>query len=118
MSQGFAVLTCPVEIFALSQGATTKSVVHLAGSGSLIWQPGGTVDTLTPPTAITTAYSAAKDFDTLTLVWLLVAKQGAGLVVVQETDYPTNMDTVLGGTPTWAVLRRIEGDICYPIAPI
>lgn len=117
MPQGYASLVAPVEIFALTNGGTDHAAVQVVGSGRLTWQPDGTVETPGPGLDIVSAYDGAATFDTTALVWLVVALEGNGAMLVQEVDYPQNMDTVLDSA-TWFVLRRIEGDTLMPIPPL
>ena len=109
MPQGFATLAAPPGIFSLSDGATTTSQVQVLMDGKLIWSD-ASVDLITPGvTKILSAYSGTSPtFDTATLVWLVLAIKGKTPLLMQEADFPTNVETVLAGA-TWALLGRVEG---------
>jgi hypothetical protein len=122
MPQGFCTLTTVPEPFTLSGGGTTTARVTLIAPVTVIWAT-GSPDTWKPAPSFTILPAASYGvvgLDTTVLVWNLVAVQGhTAPVLVHEADYLTpGWDTVLGGTPTWAVLRRIEGVSLSPVPQV
>lgn len=117
------LLTCTIRSvprpFALVNGGTSTTAVRLVAPATITWSD-GTVDpawTPGPFFTVSAAGTGAATVDTTLFAWLIVAVKGRSApVLVEEGQLGTVLDSLLGGTPSWAPLFRIIGTILesYP----
>lgn len=120
MPIGYCTLRCIPEPFSFQALNTPTTSGAVEDPVIVIWDDGATdAWASAQPAAIlpATSYGTAT-FDTTLFAWLLVAVKGTSApVVIKEMDQAT-IDTVIGGTPTRAVIRRIADGMHYSIPQV
>ena len=110
MAQGYCLLASIPQPFILVRGGSDTASVVLGAPAIVVWSDGSS-DTYAAPLPISPAASyGGTTFDSTALLWNIVAVKGVGIKLVKQKDAAT-WDTVLGGTPTWAVLAEVEGAV-------
>lgn len=106
MGQGFAIIAQgPPQPFVVHSLNTPASDAELIDDVTVVWDDGHSDPFPAGPIPPATSY-ASLTFDTTLFAWLIVAVKSSGFVLVKEKDQAT-IDTMIGGTPTRAVMARI-----------
>lgn len=106
------------EPFSLLNGGSAGASVRLDVALALPWATGSPeAYPPWPATVIRSAYAgAAITIDATTTDWIVLAVRGVGLRYLRYQDYPDQVDAALGGSPAWARLAEIRGDLLiYPV---
>ena len=116
MAQFYATVRSVPQPFAVHGLSSTTTVLQTIAVITVIWQ-----DASTDPWPIGTPVLPAATYggttvDTTLLAWLIVAVKGIGLRLVKEKDAST-MDATLGGSPQWAILRRMADGLPPYVIP-
>ena len=107
--------------FDLIRAGSATASVNLLGTLTVLWSTGGGTLALVPntPTGLPTLLSdnTTRVVDTTIYNWLLVAVESTGLRYVKESDYPVNVDAILGGASRkWVPVAYLCGTmLIYPI---
>ena len=106
--------------FDLIRAGSATASVNLLGALTVLWSTGGGTLALVPntPTGLPTLLSdnTTRAIDTTLYNWSLLAVEALGLRYVKESDYPANVDTIIGNnTHRWCRVASLYGALLvYP----
>lgn len=106
--------------FDLIRAGSATASVNLLGTLTVLWSTGGGTLALVPgtTTGLPTLLSdnATRTIDTTLYNWALLAVEAVGLRYAKESDYPFNVDSIIGGTARrWCRVAALYGALLvYP----